>query len=235
MREIAKVHAVEHVDFFVEQGETFGLVGESGCGKTTLGRMMLRLTEPTSGKILYREINIYDLRDEDLKQFRKETAMVFQDPYSSLDPRMVIADVVGEPLAVHDIAHGEERDDMVLEILEKVGLKPEHMYRYPHEFSGGQRQRIAIARSLLKDPAILILDEATSALDTESELAVQKALDKLLEGRTVLVIAHRLSTVRKADRIIVLKNGKIIESGKHEELLNLKGHYQRLVELQSVV
>lgn len=221
MREIARVHAVEHVDFFVQQGETFGVVGESGCGKTTLGRMMLRLTEPTSGEILYREINIYDLRDEDLKQFRRETAMVFQDPYSSLDPRMVIADVVGEPLAVHDIAHGEERDDMVLEILGKVGLKPEHMYRYPHEFSGGQRQRIAIARALSINPKFVILDEPTSALDVSVQAKILNMLNRLQRelNLTYVFISHNLDVVRYiSDRVAVMYLGQVVEMGPRDSI-----------------
>jgi len=221
MREIARVHAVEHVDFFVNQGETFGLVGESGCGKTTLGRMILKLTEPTSGEILYRGQNIYDLHDEELKEFRRKTAMVFQDPYSSLDPRMVIADVVGEPLTVHKLASGEEKDEKVLEIMERVGLKPEHMYRYPHEFSGGQRQRIAIARALSINPEFVVLDEPTSSLDVSVQAKILNMLNRLQKefDLTYVFISHNLDVVRYiSDRVGVMYLGEVVEMGPREAI-----------------
>lgn len=221
MREIAKVHAVEHVDFFIKQGETFGLVGESGCGKTTLGRMILRLIDPTSGKISYNGVNISDLHADDLKQFRRETAIVFQDPYSSLDPRMVIADVVGEPLSIHGIAYGEEKDDLVLKILEKVGLKTEHMYRYPHEFSGGQRQRIAIARAMSMDPKFVVLDEPTSALDVSVQAKILNMLNRLQRELelTYLFISHNLDVVRYiSDRVGVMYLGQIVEMGSRKDI-----------------
>lgn len=221
MREIAKVHAVENVDFFIEEQETFGLVGESGCGKTTLGRMMLRLAVPTSGEIFYNGVNIYDLHDEELKRFHKETAMVFQDPYSSLDPRMIIADVVGEPLAVHGIAHGEDRDSIVLEILEKVGLKSDHMYRYPHEFSGGQRQRIAIARALVINPKFIVLDEPTSALDVSVQAKILNMLNRLQKefNLTYIFISHNLDVVRYiSNRVGVMYLGQMVEMGPREAI-----------------
>jgi oligopeptide/dipeptide ABC transporter ATP-binding protein len=221
MREIGRVHAVEHVDFFIKEGETFGLVGESGCGKTTLGRMILRLTEPTSGQILFKGANIYDMHDQKLKEFRRKSAMVFQDPYSSLDPRMVIADVVGEPLAVHGMAHGEERDRLVLEIMEKVGLKPEHMYRYSHEFSGGQRQRIAIARALSINPELVVLDEPTSALDVSVQAKILNMLNRLQKefDLTYLFISHNLDVVRYiSDRVGVMYLGQIVEMGNRDAI-----------------
>lgn len=221
LREIARVHAVEHVDFFIQQGETFGLVGESGCGKTTLGRMILRLTEPTSGEILFGKANIYDMKDQELKDFRRKTAMVFQDPYSSLDPRMVIADVVGEPLAVHGLAYGEERDQKVLEIMEKVGLKSEHMYRYSHEFSGGQRQRIAIARALSINPDFVVLDEPTSALDVSVQAKILNMLNRLQKelDLTYLFISHNLDVVRYiSDRVGVMYLGQIVEMGPRDAI-----------------
>lgn len=221
MREIAKVHAVENVDFFIEEQETFGLVGESGCGKTTLGRMMLRLVVPTSGKVFYNGVNIYDLHDEELKRFHKETAMVFQDPYSSLDPRMIIADVVGEPLTVHGIAYGEDKDNIVLEILEKVGLKSDHMYRYPHEFSGGQRQRIAIARALVINPKFIVLDEPTSALDVSVQAKILNMLNRLQKefNLTYIFISHNLDVVRYiSNRVGVMYLGQMVEMGPRESI-----------------
>jgi peptide/nickel transport system ATP-binding protein len=227
MREIGKVHAVEQVNFFIERGETFGLVGESGCGKTTLGRMILKLTRPTSGQILFKGENIYDLQDRDLKEFRRKTAMVFQDPYSSLDPRMVIADVVGEPLAVHDLAFGEERDEEVLKILKKVGLKPEHMYRYPHEFSGGQRQRIAVARALSINPEFVVLDEPTSALDVSVQAKILNMLNRLQKELhlTYLFISHNLDVVRYiSERVGVMYLGQIVEMGSRDAIFERALH-----------
>ena len=227
IREIGKVHAVEDVDLAIPEGQTVGLVGESGCGKTTLARTMLYLLEPTSGEVLYDDENVGGFSRRRLKTFRRETAIVFQDPYSSLDPRMVIAEVVGEPLVIHRIALGEDRDDIVLSLLERVGLKEEHMYRYPHEFSGGQRQRLAIARALAGDPKFILLDEATSALDVSVQAKILNMLGALkAEFRlTYLFISHNLSVVRHlSNRIGVMYVGRLIELGTREQVFDHPVH-----------
>lgn len=174
LRDVGSVRAVEQVSLTIHKHQTYGLVGESGCGKTTLARTIMRLIPPTGGEIYFGGCNILTFAKDELKEFRRETSIVFQDPYTSLDPRMIIADVVGEPLSIHGIAYGEDREDTVLSLLDKVGLKPEHMYRYPHEFSGGQRQRIAIARALAGDPKFILLDEASSALDVSVQAKILK-------------------------------------------------------------
>ena len=227
VREIGKVHAVEDVDLTIPEGRTVGLVGESGCGKTTLARTMLYLLQPTSGEVLYDGEDVGQFSRKRLKAFRRETAIVFQDPYSSLDPRMVIAEVVGEPLVIHRVAMGEDRDDIVLSLLERVGLKEEHMYRYPHEFSGGQRQRLAIARALAADPRFILLDEATSALDVSVQAKILNMLGALkTEFRlTYLFISHNLSVVRHlSNRIGVMYVGRLIELGTREQVFDHPVH-----------
>jgi len=226
-RQIGKVHAVEEVDLTVPVGQTVGLVGESGCGKTTLARTLLLLIRPTSGEILYNGQDLFKLTKKELKAFRRDTAIVFQDPYSSLDPRMLIADVVGEPLSIHGIAHGEDRDDVVLDLLEKVGLKTEHLYRYPHEFSGGQRQRLAIARALAGDPKFILLDEATSALDVSVQAKILNMLNRLKAelGLTYMFISHDLSVVRHlSNRIGVMYLGRMVEFGTREQVFDNPVH-----------
>ena len=227
IREVAKVHAVEEVDLAIPEGQTVGLVGESGCGKTTLARTMLYLLEPTAGEVLYNGENVGGFSRKRLKVFRRETAIVFQDPYSSLDPRMVVAEVVGEPLVIHRVAMGEDRDDVVLSLLERVGLKEEHMYRYPHEFSGGQRQRLAIARALAAEPRFILLDEATSALDVSVQAKILNMLGALkAEFRlTYLFISHNLSVVRHlSNRIGVMYVGRLIEFGTREQVFDHSVH-----------
>lgn len=226
-RQIGKVHAVEEVDLTVPVGQTVGLVGESGCGKTTLARTLLLLIRPTSGRIIYNGQDLFKLRKKELKAFRRDTAIVFQDPYSSLDPRMLIADVVGEPLSIHGIAHGEDRDDVVLNLLEKVGLKTEHLYRYPHEFSGGQRQRLAIARALAGDPKFILLDEATSALDVSVQAKILNMLNRLKAelGLTYMFISHNLSVVRHlSNRIGVMYLGRMVEFGTRVQVFDNPVH-----------
>ena len=220
-QEVAKVHAVERINLTIPEGETVGLVGESGCGKTTLARMLLLLIRPTAGAILYRDTDLTLLGGRELRDFRRETAIVFQDPYSSLDPRMLVADVVGEPLAIHRVAYGEDREEMVLRLLERVGLKTEHMYRYPHEFSGGQRQRLAIARALAADPRFILLDEATSALDVSVQAKILNMLSELKSefGLTYLFISHDLSVIRHlSDRVGVMYVGQMVEYGTSEQV-----------------
>lgn len=226
-REIGRVHAVEEVNLAIPEGQTVGLVGESGCGKTTLARTLLYLLQPTAGEVLYSGEKVGEFPRKRLKAFRRETAIVFQDPYSSLDPRMVIAEVVGEPLVIHRIAKGEDREDIVLEILKRVGLKEEHMYRYPHEFSGGQRQRLAIARALAADPRFILLDEATSALDVSVQAKILNMLSALKTelGLTYLFISHNLSVVRHlSDRIGVMYVGRLIELGTREQVFDSPLH-----------
>lgn len=216
------VQAVDNVSLKVFPGETLGLVGESGCGKTTLGRSILRLIEPDSGKIYFDKKEVLLLKSLALKKERREMNIIFQDPYSSLNPRMSIGQAIKEPMTVHRIFSGNrERKEKVMELLEKVGLEREHYYRYPHEFSGGQRQRIVIARALALHPRFIICDEAVSALDVSVQARVLNLLNDLKQefGFTYIFISHDLSVVRfMSDRIMVMKDGKIIETGDADEI-----------------
>ena len=226
-RETGRVHAVEDVSFTIPEGGTVGLVGESGCGKTTLARTILLLIEPTSGQILFRGEDMVSRSKRELRRFRRETAIVFQDPYSSLDPRMLIADVVGEPLVIHKVAFGEDRDDVVLSLLKRVGLEADHLYRYPHEFSGGQRQRLAIARALAGDPKFILLDEATSALDVSVQAKILNMLSGLKAdlGLTYMFISHDLSVVRHlSDHIGVMYLGRMVEYGTRDQVFDTPTH-----------
>lgn len=214
--------AVDDVSFEIFKGETLGLVGESGCGKTTLGRTLLRLVEPSSGKILYHQSDITQISKTQLKNLRKDVQLVFQDPYSSLNPRLAIGDAIAEPMKVAGIENNNrERKKKVAELLERVSLSPGMMNRYPHEFSGGQRQRIVIARALSLNPGFLVCDESVSALDVSVQAQVLNLLNDLKKelGLTMLFISHDLSVVRyMCDRIMVMNKGKIIESGPAEEV-----------------
>ena len=211
--------AVDDVSFDLAPGETLGLVGESGSGKTTTARCILRAIEPTAGEVIFqlpdgRTVDLASLSDRALKPLRQHAQMVFQDPFSSLNPRMTVGDIVGEPLVIHRLARGTELTDRVAETLRRVGLKPEHRARYPHAFSGGQRQRIGIARALIMRPSLIVCDEATSALDVTIQAQVLDLLKELqAEFRlTYLFVAHNLDVVRNfCDRVAVMRRGKIVE------------------------
>ena len=214
--------AVDDVSFFINKGETLGLVGESGCGKTTVGRTLLHLYKPTAGEILYNGKPV--VTKADIREFRKKATMVFQDPYSSLNPRMTVSDIIGEPLDVHKMYETkEERQDRILELMGQVGLNSEHASRYAHEFSGGQRQRIGIARALAMKPDFIVCDEPVSALDVSIQAQVINMFDELQDkmGLTYLFIAHDLLVVRHiSDRIAVMYLGKMVELADADEIYN---------------
>ena len=221
------VHAIDDISFDVLPGETFGLVGESGCGKTTTGRVMLRLEERTSGDVVFEGKSIFDLNGNQLRRQRRDMQIIFQDPYSSLNPRMTVGEIVGEPLAVHGIAKGKEREGQVRELLETVGLQGYHLKRYPHEFSGGQRQRIGIARALALHPKLIVCDEPVSALDVSIQSQVLNLLNDLQQkfGLTYVFIAHGLNVVKHmSTRVAVMYVGKIVELADSKDLFSQPQH-----------
>lgn len=218
---VAHVKAVDGVDFYVKNGETLGLVGESGCGKSTTGRVILRLLEATEGTVIFQGKDIMTLGKEELQEMRRNMQIIFQDPYASLNPRMTVGDIIGEALDIHRIAKGRKREEKILELLNEVGLRPQHIRRYPHEFSGGQRQRIGIARALALYPRFIVCDEPVSALDVSIQAQIINLMEELQEkfGLTYLFIAHDLSVVKHiSDRVAVMYLGKIVELADKDEL-----------------
>jgi oligopeptide transport system ATP-binding protein len=219
-RQVGAVQAVDGVSFDIYKGETLGLVGESGCGKSTTGRAILQLLEPTDGRVFYEDKELTALNKSDLRKSRRDMQMIFQDPYASLNPRMTVGNIIGEPLQIHNIGSSKSRKDRIQELLGLVGLNPFFINRYPHEFSGGQRQRIGVARALATNPSFIVADEPISALDVSIQAQVVNLLDDLKVdlGLTYLFIAHDLSMVRYiSDRVAVMYLGRIVELSNRDE------------------
>jgi oligopeptide transport system ATP-binding protein len=227
LREVGQVKAVDDVSFTVRKGETLGLVGESGCGKSTLGRTLIRLYEPSAGDLSFQGQNWLNVKGPQLRDMRRDMQMIFQDPFSSLDPRMTVGQILSEPFEIHGILYGDERKKKVRDLLETVGLKASHMNRYPHEFSGGQKQRICIARALALDPKVIIADEPVSALDVSIQAQILNLMKDLQKkfNLTYVFISHDLSVIEHlCDRIAVMYLGKIVEIATREELFKNPQH-----------
>ena len=245
---VGYVKAVDDVNFYVREGETLGVVGESGCGKSTAGRSIIRLYEPTAGQVFFRSrtlasngenkmVNLLELSPEDMKTVRKEISMVFQDPVNSLNPRMTVSDIVAEPLTIHGLNMGAETEAIIVRLLERVGLRPDHLRRYPHEFSGGQRQRIGIARALSLNPQLVICDEPVSALDVSIQAQTLNLLQDLQQdfNLSYIFVAHDLSVVQHiSDRVAVMYVGKVAEMATADELYSNPLHPYTEALLSSV-
>jgi oligopeptide transport system ATP-binding protein len=226
-RTVGYVHAVDDISFDIRKGETLGLVGESGCGKSTTGRAILQLYRPTSGNVMFGDIDLTKIKGEELRLLRRRMQMIFQDPYASLNPRMTVEEIVGEPLIVHNLAKGREVREKVKDLLKLVGLNPDYVDRYPHEFSGGQRQRIGVARSLSLNPDLIVCDEPISALDVSIQAQVVNLLEDLQDqfNLTYLFIAHDLSMVRHiSDRVVVMYLGVLVEMAPNLALYETPMH-----------
>lgn len=226
-RTMGHVKAVDDVSFDIMQGETLGLVGESGCGKSTTGRVILKLIEPTSGNVYFKGENLFDKKEEELRLMRKDLQIIFQDPFSSLNPRLSVGQMIERVLVIHRMGNAKERQDRVKELLELVGLSPYHARRYPHEFSGGQRQRIGIARALALNPKFIFLDEPVSALDVSIQAQIVNLLEELQEkfGLTYLFVSHGLNVVRHiSDRVGVMYLGKLVELADADTLFEAHKH-----------
>ena len=236
-RVVGHVFAVDGVSFDIRQGETLGMVGESGCGKSTTGRSVLQLLEPTAGEVIFKGQDLTKLKSGELRKMRRHMQMIFQDPYASLNPRMTVGNIIGEPLEIHNIGTPNERKERVQELLALVGLNPNFINRYPHEFSGGQRQRIGVARSLATNPQFIVCDEPISALDVSIQAQVVNLLDDLKKqlGLTYLFIAHDLSMIRYiSDRVAVMYLGKIAEMGEVDDVYDHPLHPYTIALLSAI-
>jgi len=236
-RQVGSVKAVDDISFDIQRGETLGLVGESGCGKSTTGRAILQLYKPTAGSVEFNGRNLVQLKGGEMRRMRRELQMIFQDPYASLNPRMTVGSIIGEPLEIHNLAKGREKTERVQELLRTVGLNPYFANRYPHEFSGGQRQRIGIARALAVEPQFIVCDEPISALDVSIQAQIINLLEELQEklGLTYLFIAHDLAVVRHiSDRVAVMYVGKIVEVTDRNEIFENPLHPYTRALLSSI-